>query len=74
MGGIVEKILLALIFIGSFTVSIIALILPWCARKRYLSFINFAAKFILRFNFVMVFVNKYAFSKETEAKLLLEKE
>ena len=69
-----ETFLTGFIFIASFVLSAIAIILPWRARIVYLRILEFTSKIILRSNFVMDFVNEHAFAQESEKELLLRKE
>jgi hypothetical protein len=75
MGKIfIKKILTGLIFIASFVLSTIAILLPWRAHIVYLRILEFASKIILRSNFVMDFVNEHAFAQESEKESLMRKE
>jgi len=65
---------IGLIFIASFVLSAIAILLPWRAHIAYLRILEFTSKIILRSNFVMDFVNEHAFAQESEKELLLRKE
>jgi hypothetical protein len=69
-----KTFLTGLIFIASFVLSAIAIILPWRAHIAYLRILEFASKIILRSTFVMDFVNEHAFAQESEKELLLRKE
>ena len=70
----IKKLLMGFIFIASFVLSAMAIILQWRARIVYLRILEFTCKIILRSNFVMAFVNEHAFAQESEKELLLRKE
>lgn len=70
----VETIFKICIFVGSFVVSIIALVPSWRLRTMYLSFIELIAKIILRSTYINNFVDKRAFSNPSDKEILLRKE
>jgi len=64
-------ILKIFIFIASFFVSIIALILPWSLRKIYHNLIHSASSILLNSTFIMNLINEHAFSNESDHDILL---
>jgi hypothetical protein len=70
----IKKPLVGLIFIASFVISTIAVILPWRARMIYLRIIDFASKITLRSTFVRDFVSERAFAQQSEKELLSREE
>ncbi|MCO5382263.1 MAG: hypothetical protein NHB15_09405 [Methanosarcina barkeri] len=70
----IKTILKIFIFVASFFVSVIALILPWKLRKIYLSLIGSASLIVLSSSFIMDLVNEYAFARESDPETLLRKD